>query len=175
MTINQVNALNLRQFVDLLGGIYEQSPWVAERVWHKRPFRSSEELLGLMQLEVQEAGRERQLSLLRAHPDLGTRAKIGEFSSREQKRAGLDQLTTDEYGALLLLTQQYRDRFGFPFIYAIRGSNKHEILKALMNRLGASPEDEFAQGLCEVHRIAAFRFQDLSREDLIRQDFIEPK
>jgi 2-oxo-4-hydroxy-4-carboxy-5-ureidoimidazoline decarboxylase len=175
MTIDQVNVLDLGQFVDLLGGIYEHSPWVAERVWQKRPFRSPEELRGLMRLEVDGAGRERQLSLLRAHPDLGTRVKIGEFSSKEQKGAGLDQLTHDEYKALLLLNQQYRDRFGFPFVYAVQGSDKHDILKALMVRLESSPEAEFAQALREVHRIAAFRYQDLIREDLVKHGLGGPQ
>jgi 2-oxo-4-hydroxy-4-carboxy-5-ureidoimidazoline decarboxylase len=161
MTIAEISALGLPRFVSLLGGLYEHSPWVAEQVWAKRPFRSSDELRGLMQLEVEGAGRERQLSLLRAHPDLGTRAKIGEFSSKEQKGAGLDQLTPEEYETLLGLNQQYRDLFGFPFIYAVRSSDKHEILTALAIRLESSPDDEFAKALREVHRIAAFRLGDL--------------
>lgn len=168
MTIDEVNALDLGQFVDLLGGIYERSPWVAERVWQKRPFRSGKELRGLMRLEVDGAGRERQLRLLRAHPELGTRGQIGEFSTKEQADAGLDQLTHDEYKAVLLLNQQYRDRFGFPFIQAVRGSDKHDILKALMVRIGYSPEREFARALREVHRIAAFRIQDLIQEGRVK-------
>jgi len=161
MTIAELNALSLPQFIDLLGGIYEHSSWVAERVCRQRPFRSGAELRRLMQLAVEGAQRGEQLALLCAHPDLGTRAKIGKFSSREQQGAGLDQLTPDEYETLLLLNQQYRDRFGFPFIYAVRGSGKHDILRALMNRIESKPEDEFAQALREVHRIAAFRLSDL--------------
>jgi 2-oxo-4-hydroxy-4-carboxy-5-ureidoimidazoline decarboxylase len=170
MTIEEVNALGLRQFVDLLGGIYEHSPWVAEGIWRKRPFYSGDQLRALMQLEVETASRERQLTLLRAHPDLGTRAKIGEFSAREQNGAGLDQLTPLEYKTLLHLNQEYRARFGFPFIYAVRGNNKHDVLVALAERLESSPEDEFAQALHQVHRIAAFRL-----EDLIKQTVIEPQ
>lgn len=161
MTIDEVNTLDLPHFVELLGGIYEHSPWVAERVWQKRPFRSRDELRRLMALEVEDVGREQKLGLLRAHAELGTRAKIGELSSKEQKGAGLDQLTPEEYNAVLLLNQQYRDRFAFPFIYAVTNKNKHDALKALMTRLEASPEDEFARALCEVHRIAAFRLGDL--------------
>jgi 2-oxo-4-hydroxy-4-carboxy-5-ureidoimidazoline decarboxylase len=161
MTIVEVNALDLAQFVNLLGGIYERSPWVAELIWRNRPFRSGEDLRNLMQLAVEAAERERQLSLLRAHPDLGTRAKIGEFSSKEQRGAGLDQLAPDEYETLLQLNQQYRDRFGFPFICAVRGSNKHDVVAALTIRLESSPNDEFAQALHEVHRIAGFRLNDL--------------
>ncbi len=161
MTIGEINALGLQQFVDLLGGIYEHSTWVAEHVWHKRPFQSRDELRGLMRLEVEGADRDRQLALLRAHPDLGTRAKIGELSTREQEGAGLDQLTPDEYEMLMELNRRHRHKFGFPFIYAVRGSNKHDIQLALGIRLDADPEEEFAQALWEVHRIAAFRLEDL--------------
>lgn len=161
MTLGQINALGLQDFVDLLGGIYEHSTWVAERVWHKRPFQSRDELRGLMRLEVEGADRDRQLALLRAHPDLGTRAKIGEFSTREQKGAGLDQLTPDEHEMLLEFNRAYGEKFGFPFIYAVRGSDKHDIQIALSMRLNFDPEEEFAQALWEVHRIAAFRLADL--------------
>jgi 2-oxo-4-hydroxy-4-carboxy-5-ureidoimidazoline decarboxylase len=161
MTIAEINALSLPQFVDLLGGIYEHSSWVAGHVWHKRPFHSSEELRRQMRLAVEGAQRDEQLTLLCAHPDLGTRAKIGEFSSREQQGAGLDQLECDEYERLLRLNQRYPDRFGFPFIYAVRGSGKHDIVRALTTRLDSSPEDEFTHALGEVHRIAAFRLSDL--------------
>ncbi len=161
MTIDEINTLGLQEFVDLLGGIYEHSSWVAEHVWNKRPFQSRDELRGLMRLEVEGADRDRQTNLLRAHPDLGTRAKIGELSTREQRGAGLDQLTPEEHEMLLELNRQYREKFGFPFIYAVRGSDKQDIQVALMVRLGADPEDEFSEALWEVHRIAAFRLEDL--------------
>lgn len=161
MTFAEINALGLQEFVDVLGGIYEHSAWVAEHVWHKRPFQSRDELRGLMRLEVEGADRDRQLALLRAHPDLGSRAKIGELSMREQKGAGLDQLTPDEYSVLLDFNERYREKFNFPFIFAVRGSEKQDILNALMMRLDSDAEDEFAQALWEVHRIAAFRLADL--------------
>jgi OHCU decarboxylase len=165
MTPGQINALGLQEFVDLLGGIYEHSTWVAEHVWHKRPFQSRDELRGLMRLEVEGAGRDRQLALLRAHPDLGTRAKIGEYSAREQKGARLDQLTTDEYATLIAINREYREKFGFPFIYAVRGSFKEDIPTALTIRLESDPEEEFRSALREVHRIAAFRLQDLIEQE----------
>lgn len=161
MTIGAINALGLQQFVDLLGGIYEHSSWVAEHVWPKRPFQSLDELRGLMRLEVEGADRDRQLDLLRAHPDLGTRAKIGELSTREQKGAGLNQLMPEEYEILLELNRRYRERFGFPFIFAVKGSGKQDIFNALAIRVESDPEEEFALALWEVHRIAAFRLGDL--------------
>lgn len=126
-----------------------------------RPFQSSGQLREAMWSEVENAGHSRQLELLRAHPDLGARARIGEFSAREQKGAGLDQLTAEEYEILLMLNRQYRERFGFPFIFAVRGSDKSDVLIALQIRLESDAEEEFRQALFEVHRIAAFRLADL--------------
>jgi 2-oxo-4-hydroxy-4-carboxy-5-ureidoimidazoline decarboxylase len=161
VTIAQVNALGPDEFALHFGRIYEHSQWVAEQVWVKRPFASRDRLRDLMRSEIEGAGRNRQLALLRAHPDLGTRAKIGEFSTNEQKGAGLDRLTPDEYDLLLNLNRRYSERLGFPFICAVRGFDKQDILTALMIRLESDPEEEFSQALREVHRIAAFRIADL--------------
>jgi OHCU decarboxylase len=161
MTLAQINALSLADFVDAFGEIYEHAPWVAEAAGPRRPFHRRDELQRRMRVEVEFAGRDRQLALLRAHPDLGTRAKIGELSTREQRGAGLDQLTPDEHEVLLVFNDRYREKFGFPFIYAVRGSDKHDIQTALMVRLESDPEEEFAQAMWEVHRIAAFRLADL--------------
>jgi 2-oxo-4-hydroxy-4-carboxy-5-ureidoimidazoline decarboxylase len=161
MTLAQVNALSRDEFTEYFGRIYEHSPWVAEQVWPKRPYQSRDQLRDLMRSEVENAGRDRQLALLRAHPDLGTRAKIGDFSANEQKGVGLDQLTSDEYEMLLDLNRRYSEQFGFPFIFAVRGSDRQDIFHALMIRLDADAEEEFHQALWEVHRIAFFRLSDL--------------
>ena len=157
----QINSIDYPGFVDALGGIYEHSPWVAEGASRRRPFESPDQLREAMRTEVEKAGHSRQLELLRAHPDLGTRARIGEFSAREQKGVGLDQLTAEEYEILLILNRQYQERFGFPFIFAVRGSAKSDVLIALQIRLESDAEEEFQQALFEVHRIAAFRLADL--------------
>jgi 2-oxo-4-hydroxy-4-carboxy-5-ureidoimidazoline decarboxylase len=161
MTLAQVNALSRDEFTECFGKIYERAPWVAEQVWLKRPFETRDQLRDLMRSEVENAGRDRQLALLRAHPDLGTRAKIGEYSTKEQKGAGLDQLFPEEYEILLDLNHRFSERFGFPFIFAVRGSDKQDILTALMIRLESDAEEEFRQALWEVHHIAAFRLNDL--------------
>ena len=164
MTLAQINSLGREQFVRQLGGIYEHSPWVAESVWPKHPFQSRDALRELMRAAVENSSQDSQLALLLAHPDLGTRARIGEVSAREQKGAGLDHLSGDEGEILLILNRQYREKFGFPFIYAVRGTDKNDILIALNVRLTSDVEDEFTQALFEVHRIAAFRLEDLIEE-----------
>jgi 2-oxo-4-hydroxy-4-carboxy-5-ureidoimidazoline decarboxylase len=135
MTLAQVNALSRDEFTENFGKIYEHSPWVAEQVWPKRPYQSRDQLRD--------------------------RAKIGEFSTNEQKGVGLDQLFPDEYEMLIDLNRRYSEQFGFPFIFAVRGSEKQDILHALMIRLDSDAEEEFHQALWEVHRIAAFRLSDL--------------
>jgi 2-oxo-4-hydroxy-4-carboxy-5-ureidoimidazoline decarboxylase len=161
VTIAEVNDLSREAFLDRLGKVYEHSPWVAEKVWSERPFASRDQLRERMRTEVENSGEERQLALLRAHPDLGTRARIGELSANEQRRAGLDHLIPEEYKILLELNTRYSRKFGFPFICAVRGLDKEDILAVLMIRLDSSAEVEFSQALWEVHRIAAFRLNDL--------------
>lgn len=148
------------QFVEAFGRVFEHSPWVAERVWSGRPFASREQLAARMNGEVASATRDEQLGLLRAHPDLGTRARISPTSTAEQAGAGLDQLTAEEHARLTELNECYRAKFGFPFLYAVRGSGKFAILEALGQRTGNDPAEEFEEALRQVYRIAGFRLED---------------
>jgi 2-oxo-4-hydroxy-4-carboxy-5-ureidoimidazoline decarboxylase len=102
-----------------------------------------------------------RLALLRAHPDLGTRARMSDASVGEQKGAGLDRLTREEFDRLQRLNRAYREKFGFPFLFAVKGSTKHDILAALERRLAAAPEEELDEALRQVGRIALFRLRDL--------------
>jgi 2-oxo-4-hydroxy-4-carboxy-5-ureidoimidazoline decarboxylase len=164
MTISQINRLDRAQFVELLGTIYEHSPWVAEQVWSQHPFASRDELCESMHRAVEASGRTRQIDLLCAHPDLGTRAAIGAFSTSEQMSAGLNQLSPEEYTEIMALNRRYRTQFGFPFIMAVRGASKYQILTALQSRVESEPEREMIEALTQVHRIAAFRLCDLIEE-----------
>ena len=109
---------------------------------------------------VAKASYEEQLALLRAHPDLGTKAQVSPISAREQAGVGLDNLTESEYEHLLQLNAEYKSRFGFPFLYAVKGSDKFQILAALERRLQSSPETEFQTALEQVYRIALFRLEN---------------
>jgi 2-oxo-4-hydroxy-4-carboxy-5-ureidoimidazoline decarboxylase len=161
MTLADLNARDRQSFVDSIGWVFEHSPWVAERAWPCRPFASVEDLHQAMIKGVAGATVEEQLALLRAHPDLGARARLSEASTTEQARAGLDALTAVELDRLRRLNRAYREKFGFPFLYAVKGSTKHDILKALETRLGAPREDELNEALGQVYRIARFRLDDL--------------
>jgi 2-oxo-4-hydroxy-4-carboxy-5-ureidoimidazoline decarboxylase len=163
MTIAELNERDRTTFVDALGGVFEDSPWVAERAWARRPFSSLDHLHQAMIDVVQQATESEQMALLRAHPDLGTRARISNASTSEQRGAGLDRLTTDQDERLQRLNADYRRRFGFPFLFAVKGSTKDDVLSALEARVGRAPGEEFAEALHQVSRIARFRLEDVMR------------
>lgn len=159
MTMNELNMLDREHFVEAIGWVFESSPWVAERAWAQKPFRDVEALHGAMVEQVRWAGRDEQIGLLCAHPDLGTRARIGAASAGEQAAAGLDRLTADEFQRLTELNSAYRTKFGFPFLLAVKGSTKYDILNALEKRLQSCADKEYEEALRQVFRIARFRLE----------------
>ncbi|HEY1495395.1 MAG TPA: 2-oxo-4-hydroxy-4-carboxy-5-ureidoimidazoline decarboxylase [Candidatus Solibacter sp.] len=161
MTIAEANELRREVFVAAFGWIFEHSPWVANRAWQRRPFADSEALLRAMVNEVETADREAKLTLLRAHPDLGARASMSDASIDEQSSVGLDRMSVGDYKRLQTLNRAYREKFGFPFLFAVKGSTVADILAALERRLEAPPEDEFQEALAQVYQIASFRLRDV--------------
>lgn len=159
MKIDEVNALDRAGFVRAFGWVFEASPWVAERAWEHQPFDSGEALHEAMLHEVAQATGEEQLALLRAHPDLGASARMSAASVGEQAGAGLDRLTANEFERLRDLNIAYRSKFGFPFLFAVKGSSRRDILEALAQRLPRTREEEFREALQQVYRIARFRLE----------------
>ena len=159
MTIDQLNNLDREAFVREASWVFEHSPWVARRSWLRRPYFSIEDLHAKMTSEVEQASRDEQLALLRAHPNLGSRAGMSSSSTNEQAAAGLDELNAEEFQRLHRLNKAYTDKFAFPFLFAVKGSDKSALLKALERRLESSPEEEFLEALRQVYRIARFRLE----------------
>jgi 2-oxo-4-hydroxy-4-carboxy-5-ureidoimidazoline decarboxylase len=159
--IEEANSLDRAAFVARFGGIYEQSPWVAEAAWERRPFADRSAFERAMQETVRQAGRPRQLELLRAHPRLGARLALSGFSQAEQAGVGLGELTAAERAELEALNESYERKFGFPFIFAVRNASLRAILESCRNRIGADAAVEFDESLRQVYRIAAFRLADL--------------
>ena len=156
-------------FVARYGGIYEHSAWVAEEV--AANVSASEdiaEIATLMAESVDNASEERQLTLIRAHPDLAGKAQIsGELtvdSTTEQASAGLDQCTAAEYEQFQSLNDQYHAKFGFPFVMAVRSSSRAEILAAFAARLAHDNATEFETALQEIHKIAEMRLQAMEAD-----------
>jgi 2-oxo-4-hydroxy-4-carboxy-5-ureidoimidazoline decarboxylase len=153
------------EFVARLGGVYEHSPWVAERAFAWHPFASLDALHGAMQRAVMSASDEEKLALLRAHPELLGKleaARLTESSRSEQASAGLDRCTPDEKARMQALNAQYREKFGFPFIVAVKGLDWAGIIARMEERLPNSREAELAAALAEVGRIARFRLEALA-------------
>ena len=159
--------MNADDFVQRYGGIYEHSPWVAERVslLLEDATPDTELLVRLMADCVDNATVETQLELVRAHPDLAGRAQVaGELtadSTEEQSKAGLDQCTADEFEKFQSLNDSYKEKFGFPFIMAVRESNRSQILDAFASRLDNDYNAEFETALQEIHKIARLRLTAL--------------
>ncbi len=147
-------------FIARFGHVYEASPWVADGVWPNPP-ADLKGLAAAMAAVVDSAPRAQQLALIRAHPELASRTKMADASVREQAGVGLDQCSADEFAAFERLNAAYNARFGFPFIYAVKGATRADILAAFEARLANDPDTEFATAITQIHRIAGFRLADL--------------
>ncbi|MEO5715534.1 MAG: 2-oxo-4-hydroxy-4-carboxy-5-ureidoimidazoline decarboxylase [Luteolibacter sp.] len=163
-TLANLNAAPDAGFVAVLGGIYEHSDWVAERILQQRPFPDLENLRSAMRGVVDDATEEEKLALIRAHPDLaGKLARAGALtksSTREQAGLGLDRLSDSEYETFSDRNERYREKFGFPFIICARLTTKQGVLDAFETRLENSKETEIAEALVQIHQIARLRLED---------------
>jgi len=159
--------VNSSEFVTRYGGIYEHSPWVAERVAKLigDSIVAAPELTMLMADCVDNASLEAQLELIRAHPDLAGKAQLaGELtadSTAEQSSAGLDQCSSDEFDKFQSLNTLYKEKFGFPFIMAVRDSSRGDILQAFSKRIENDYDEEFETALLQIHEIAKLRLAAL--------------
>ncbi len=160
MTLTAVNAMTAGDFTAAFGDVAEHSPWVARIVSSLRPFATREAMVEAFTATVRGAAREAQLALIRAHPDLATKAKLTEDSTREQADAGLNTLSPRGFARFTGLNDRYKAKFGFPFIFAVKGATKHRILASFAERLNHGAEEEFATALEQVCRIFRFRIED---------------
>ncbi|GLX70736.1 2-oxo-4-hydroxy-4-carboxy-5-ureidoimidazoline decarboxylase [Paenibacillus glycanilyticus] len=161
MNLATINELSKESFIETLGAIFEHSPWVAEETYGLRPFGSVDELHDAMVNVVLRATAETKLALFREHPDLATRIKIGEYSTLEQQGAGLDRLTPEEFEIFSSRNREYTGKFGFPFILAVRGKDKSDILAAMEARIHNSQEEEAEEAFWQIACITKFRLHDL--------------
>jgi N-carbamoyl-L-amino-acid hydrolase len=169
ITLEQINAAGRAEFTALLDGTYEHSPWIAEAAWARRPFRSLAALKHALVQVLREAGREKQLALIRAHPELAGKAMVSKSltaeSTNEQGKAGLTDCTPEEFARIQQLNADYNARFGWPFVLAVRGPRglglaRAQIIATFERRLAGHPDFEFAECLRNIHRIAELRLAD---------------
>ena len=164
ITLAELNGRDREGFVAALGHVFERSPWVAAAAWARRPFAGLEELHAAMVAAVAAAGEERQLALIRAHPDLAGRValagRLTAESAGEQAAAGLTALSADELARFQVYNAAYKERFGFPFVICAREHKKDAILAAFPVRLANGRDDEIRTALDEIAKIAWLRLSD---------------
>ena len=169
LSLDQLNQASREAFTVLLDGTYEHSPWIAASAWERRPFKSLAALKHGLVAAVRASGREAQLGLIRAHPELAGKAMVAKTltaeSTHEQGKAGLTACTPDEFARIQVLNDSYNQKFGFPFILAVRGPrgtglSKQQIISTFERRLHNHPDFEFAEALRNIDRIAEIRLDD---------------
>ena len=169
LTLEQLNGASHEEAAEMLDGLYEHSPWIAEAALAHRPFKSLPQLKHAMARVVAEAGRDAQLALIRAHPELAGKAMVSKTltaeSTHEQSKAGLTGCTPEEFAKIQKLNADYNAKFGFPFVLAVRGPrgtglSKKEIIETFERRLDNPPDFELAECLRNIHRIVEIRLND---------------
>jgi 2-oxo-4-hydroxy-4-carboxy-5-ureidoimidazoline decarboxylase len=155
--IATLNQMSQSKFTEALGSIFEHTPEIAHQAWLARPFENVQQLHQSMAAIVHNMDEAAQLKLICAHPDLGAKFKMAEASVQEQSTIGLDRLSATEYTHFQQLNQAYKDKFGFPFIIAVRNHTKDSILQAFVQRLENSKSQEQQQAIAEIIEIARWR------------------
>ena len=166
--INKINKLSQSEFIKVFGNIFENTSWIAEDLYNQKPFDDFKDLSSKMITIFDNTTQENQLKILNAHPDLANKAKISLLtpnSLKEQTDAGLDQCTEEEFNEFKKLNDNY-NRFGFPFILAVKGKTKIEILNNFRKRVSSDPKTEFEEAIKQVKQIASLRLKELNNKIL---------
>mgnify|MGYP001370771089 CR=1 FL=1 len=167
--INKINKLYKSEFTKVFANIFENASWIAEELYNKKPFSSFNELSSKMIEIFENASKEKKLKILNDHPDLGNKTKISLLtpnSLKEQTNAGLDQCTKNEFEEFKKLNTLYKKKFNFPFILAVKGKNKIEILNNFRERINSESQIEFEEAIKQVKKIASLRLEDLNNKDI---------
>ena len=166
--INKINKLSQSEFIKIFANIFENAGWIAEELYKQKPFQDFGELSSKIMNIFEISSKEKKLKILNDHPDLGNKAKISLLtpnSLEEQKTAGLDNCTKEEFSEFKKLNDAYK-KFGFPFILAIKGKNRNEILNNFRKRVASKPEIEFNEAVEQVKKIASLRLEDLNNKGI---------
>ena len=164
-TIDKINKLSRSEFVEIFANIFEKTKWIAERLYNQKPFNSFEDLCSKILEIFKTTSKENQLKIIRAHPDLADKTKISLLnidSRTEQNRAGLDQCSEKEFKEFKNLNNEYKKKFGFPFILAVGDKNKAEILNKFKKRILNSLDLEFNEAIIQVVKIANLRLKEIN-------------
>ena len=160
-SIDKFNKLSKAEFISIFGNIFEKTEWVAERCYESKPYNNLDELVSKMMKIFENIEKERHLEILNSHPDLAVEKKLTKDSKNEQKNASLNQCTDKEFVEFKKLNEEYKKKFGFPFIIAVKGKNKEEILNSFRQRITNNINLEFEEAKKQVKKIANFRLGEI--------------
>ena len=160
-SIDKFNKLSKVEFISIFGNIFEKTECIAERCYESKPYNNLNELVSKMMKIFENIEKERHLEILNSHPDLAVEKKLTENSKNEQKNASLNQCTDEEIVEFKRLNEKYKKKFGFPFIIAVKGKNKEEILNSFRQRITNNINLEFEEAKKQVKKIASFRLGEI--------------
>ena len=164
-TIDKINKLSRSEFVEIFANIFEKTKWIAEKLYNQKPFDDFKDLCSKMLGIFETAGKETQLKILEAHPDLADKVTVNLLTSNsrsEQSNAGLDQCSEEEFNEFKNLNKSYRQKYGFPFVIAVKGKNKIEILSEFRKRILNSVDKEFNEAIIQIGKIANLRLNEIN-------------
>ena len=160
-SIDKINKLSKPDFISIFGNIFEKTKWIAQKSYDSKPYKNYDELF-LKMIEIfDNTNKENHLKILNAHPDLAVEKKLTKDSKNEQKNASLNQCTSEEFIEFKKLNEEYKVKFGFPFIVAVKGKNKEEILNSFRQRITNNINLEFEEAKRQVKKIASFRLSEI--------------
>ena len=158
---SNLNNLNKDEFISMFGVIFEKTQWIAEKLFDQKPFKDKDDLINKMTQIYESSSKNEILKILNAHPKLAVEKNLTEHSSKEQSRANLKNCTQKEYDEFKILNNNYEKKFGFPFIIAVKGKDKIEILNNFRQRINNDVEFEFKEAKSQVKKIALFRLNEI--------------
>ena len=158
---DKFNKLSKTEFISTFGNIFEKTEWIAERCYESKPYNNLDQLVSKMMEIFENTEKKRHLEILKSHPDLAVEKKLTKDSRNEQKNVSLDQCTNGEYREFKKLNEEYKKKFGFPFIIAVKGKNKEEILNSFRQRITNNINLEFEEAKKQVKKIASFRLTEI--------------
>ena len=160
-SIDTFNKLNKSEFLSTFGNVFEKTEWIAEKCYDSKPYNNVQELVNKMMEVFENSIKEKHLEILNSHPDLAVKKKLTKESENEQANANLNQCTNEEFEEFNRLNEKYKKKFGFPFIIAVKGKNKNEILNIFRQRITNNINLEFEEAKKQVKKIATFRLSEI--------------
>ena len=159
--IKKINNLDKSEFLSIFGNVFEKSKWISEKVFDKKPFKNLESFVSEIIGIYENSDNKTILEILNSHPELAVEKKLTTDSEFEQSKANLKHCTPEEFDQFKKLNIEYKKKFNFPFIIAVKGKNKNEILNYFKERINNSLEEEFLEAKKQVKKIATFRLEEI--------------